>query len=227
MTRLLCIGLVCSLFACGDDGGTTDAGTADTGTADTGTMDSAATDTGAADTGVTDTGAPDTGSGDAAADSAMDGSTACSSDTDCTAGSEWCVGGECVACDNSGSVCDLACGLGWEFYERNGCTPCACAPTNQCTADSGCLGAGKCYAGEFCWDWCPAGDPSCCFGNFCEAPGCTEPPPSGCITRGCAEGSVCQDFATSGVCVGSVCSCSGGSWLCTEDCNGGSCVTPP
>jgi hypothetical protein len=64
------------------------------------------------------------------------------------------------------------------------------------------------------------------MGNLCESVGCPAPPPLGCIARGCPAGTDCQDFATSGVCVSSSCSCSDGSWICTDDCGGGSCVTP-
>ena len=202
-----------ALAGCGDDDGPgTDAG------GDVGTTDTGGTDTGGTDTGGTDTGGADTGGTDG-------GGTACDTDADCTAGEEWCVGGECVECDNGGLVCDIACAFGWETYERNGCFPCACAPTNQCTSDGDCDG-GTCYAGAFCWDWCPAGEPSCCFGNVCSGNGCPGPNPVGCITRGCPEGAECQDFSAGGECVSSNCGCSGGSWVCTDDCGGGSCAFP-
>lgn len=149
----------------------------------------------------------------------------CSSDGDCVTGAEWCVGGSCVACDNSGLVCDIACALsGWTTYERNGCFPCECAPANDCTVDTECAvggGAGRCYAGAFCWDWCPAADPTCCMGNRCAAPGCPEPAAFGCIDRGCPAGATCDPMAG---CAPSSCGCSGGAWLCTADCAGGICI---
>jgi hypothetical protein len=96
---------------------------------------------------------------------------ACSNDADCGYGVEWCVGGACVACDDSGDACGLACSDGWDLYERNGCRACACAPINECIMDGDCPkpadGTPECYAGSLCWDWCPPGEPSCCYGNTC------------------------------------------------------------
>src|SRR5690606_26662498 len=143
-------------------------------------------------------------------------------------GAEWCVEGRCVPCDNSGIACRIACPAGWSLYQRNGCTPCACAPDNECASDADCASVGptaaRCYAGAFCWDWCPPGDPSCCFGNLCGAAGCPAPPPVGCMRRGCPEGQTCE--ATTG-CAPSVCTCDGSTgWSCTDDCSGGTCVTP-
>jgi hypothetical protein len=157
------------------------------------------------------------------ADDNLDGPKPCDNDGDCTSGEEWCEGGFCVPCDNSGLACDIMCTDGWSTYSRNGCSPCECAPVNDCTADGDCTSSGsdpmKCYAGAFCWDWCPEGDPSCCFGNICSPAGCTEPPPTGCFTRGCPEGQSCEHTG----CAPSGCGCSGGSWACDADCGGGTC----
>jgi hypothetical protein len=152
----------------------------------------------------------------------MDGPHGCSTDEDCTFGEQWCVEGECVPCDNTGEVCDLACTHDWVFYTRNGCTPCACAPANECVVDSDCdsgTAIMKCYAGAFCWDWCPENDPSCCYGNVCSADGCPDPNPAGCLTRGCPEDMVCMEEG----CEPSSCYCDGDAWSCTEDCGGGMC----
>jgi hypothetical protein len=163
------------------------------------------------------------------ADDAPDAVTTCSTDEGCAFGSGWCVGGFCVPCDNSGLACDLACLHGWTFYNRNGCTPCDCAPPSACTADSDCISSGsdpmKCYAGARCWDWCPAGDPSCCLGNLCSAAGCVEPPLVGCFVRGCPEGETCTESG----CASTSCICGGMMWPiwgCTYDCGGGTCVGP-
>lgn len=172
---------------------------------------------------------PGTGGAGAMASSSSGGGQggACATDADCLAGSAWCVGGACVPCDNSGPACDIACVEGWTPYERNGCLPCACAPINDCVTDEGCPGPVEgppvqCYAGNFCWDWCPAGDPSCCLGNVCSLAGCSAPVPTGCLTTGCPEDEQCVvDPAT---CASSGCSCDGASWLCTPDCGGGACV---
>jgi hypothetical protein len=148
----------------------------------------------------------------------------CSTDADCIAGEQWCVGGACVACDNSGLACDILCIMGWTTYERNGCYPCACAPMNQCTSDAACGAGEECYAGQFCWDWCPAGEPSCCYGNTCSQAGCADPNPTGCFTTGCPIGEDCVD---AGGCTSSGCFCDGMGWACTDDCGGGTCVATP
>lgn len=145
----------------------------------------------------------------------------CATDADCASGSEWCEGGRCVECDNSGLACRIACPAGWSVYTRNGCSPCACAPENDCTNDGECHTGDKCYAGAFCWGWCPPGDPSCCFGNLCSAPGCAPPPPVGCRERGCPAGERC-DFESG--CTSTGCFCSDAGWACTSDCGGGVCV---
>jgi hypothetical protein len=148
------------------------------------------------------------------------GAKTCTTDADCIAGQQWCDGGTCVTCDNSGLACDLACSKSWQLYTRNGCSPCACAPVNQCVNDADCGAGQKCYAGAFCWDWCPKDDPSCCYGNICSAAGCSPPPPVGCWKRGCPAGQTCLDQG----CSPSSCVCGGSSgWGCTNDCGGGTC----
>jgi hypothetical protein len=153
----------------------------------------------------------------------MGGFDGCSSDGECLAGVEWCESGFCVPCDNTGSACDLTCTQGWSLYERNGCQPCDCAPPNDCTVDGQCPssgpGAGKCYAGNHCWDWCPAGDPSCCFGNQCSMAGCPDPNLAGCMKTGCEPGQQCLNSG----CNPTECTCNGTSWECGSDCAGGEC----
>ena len=128
-----------------------------------------------------------------------------------------------MTCDNGGLTCRIACHEGWNVYIRNGCHPCACAPANQCNADGDCPGSseavGHCYPGAMCWDWCPAGDPSCCFGNLCSLAGCADPHPQGCWSRGCPIGQECADEG----CASSGCGCSESSWVCDADCGGGTC----
>jgi hypothetical protein len=145
----------------------------------------------------------------------------CLTDSDCESGAEWCEGGRCVECDNSGTVCLIRCAPGTSTYMRNGCSPCECAPENECEGDRGCGGLNTCYQGAFCWDWCPPGDPSCCFGNFCSASGCPEPAPVGCVVRGCPRGESC---VVEGSCVTSGCVCMDDGWACQDDCGGGVCV---
>ncbi len=152
------------------------------------------------------------------------GKEVCATDETCTAMGWWCDGGICVECSNAGLSCDLACpgggGQAWWLYQRNGCNPCECAPENECISDAECDSGETCYAGAFCWDWCPPGDPSCCYGNRCSADGCTGESPVGCWTRGCPLGQICEDSG----CESSSCICDGNSWGCTADCNGGTCV---
>jgi hypothetical protein len=151
------------------------------------------------------------------------GAGGCKSDAECAFGKEWCDKGACVACDNSGLACKILCPFEWKLYVRNGCTPCACAPENQCEKDEECkqFFGNHCYAGNFCWDWCPPGDPTCCYGNTCGNAGCTPPSPVGCKKTGCPLGLTC----TEGGCAPSGCACAGGGqWACTDDCGGGTCV---
>jgi hypothetical protein len=96
----------------------------------------------------------------------MPAGAACERDADCAFGSQWCVDGACVDCDNSGTACFLACTEGEELEERNGCHPCNCVPVNECQSDADCS-EGVCQPGQQCLMMCPLGDPSCCYGNQC------------------------------------------------------------
>jgi hypothetical protein len=65
--------------------------------------------------------------------------------------------------------------------------------------------------------------PDGCETCACDTPACPGSNPAGCVVTGCPEGSTCDQ---SRGCVSSSCSCdeSSGSWLCTDDCGGGTCV---
>ena len=211
---LVVAAFVTALSACGDDAATV----ADSGQANV--------DAGVADAGShVDAGAiRDAGAESDAGIEPDAGIPSCSTDSECATGREWCEHGTCVPCDNSGLACYLACQAGWTLYERNGCYPCDCAPEGDCVADADCPEAGqKCWAGLFCWDWCPADDPSCCFGNLCAPTACGAAPPVGCLSRGCPAGQRC-DTATG--CASSACTCDEASatYACTPDCGGGTCV---
>jgi hypothetical protein len=150
----------------------------------------------------------------------------CRTDGDCEEGAEWCVDGECVPCDDTGTACDIGCSQGWDLYSRNGCTACECAPINVCDGSADCAGSPQgevCVPGRFCTDWCPEGDPSCCFGNVCASEDCAaeEPYPHGCFERGCPAGETCEEGAE---CIPTSCECIDDFWICTDDCGGGACV---
>lgn len=51
---------------------------------------------------------------------------------------------------------------------------------------------------------------------------CTMPNPAGCKTTGCPSGQVCVDQGCSAT--SCICSAETGTWACTEDCGGGTCV---
>ena len=62
-----------------------------------------------------------------------------------------------------------------------------------------------------------------CVGGHCQLSACVGPNPAGCMTTGCSEGFVCDPTAG---CAPSGCFCdeTSGSWGCTADCGGGTCV---
>ena len=66
-----------------------------------------------------------------------------------------------------------------------------------------------------------------CSEGFCESAYCFEDNPAGCFQTGCEEGYECEVLPED--CVSSSCFCDEsfniyGSWICTEDCGGGTCV---
>lgn len=139
--------------------------------------------------------------------------TSCASDADCEHGVAWCEGGACVACDNSGLACFLACPDGTALHERNGCHPCECKAVNECASDGECGPGFTCIPGEDCLGWCPAGLASCCHGNRCGFVG------SSCGTDADCTNSVCAD----GLCISYPCTpfvagsgCGAGQW-CLPD----------
>ena len=66
-----------------------------------------------------------------------------------------------------------------------------------------------------------------CNDNICDTAYCIEESPAGCFQTGCEEGYECVVLPDD--CVASSCFCDDslnfyGSWYCTEDCGGGTCV---
>lgn len=116
-----------------------------------------------------DAGAVETGGTDLLLDAVIPDAHigACSTDSDCEPGNQWCTDGTCVDCDNSGLACFLVCPEGESLYERNGCHPCECKAVNQCAFDVDCGPGMACVPGQDCIGWCLVGDPSCCYGNQC------------------------------------------------------------
>jgi len=218
LRSLLALSFVAIFAACGDDDDApapldlgVDAHVADLGT------DASAVDAALGDA------APTLDAHLADGSATLDASGGCTSDSECTSGSEWCVEGACVVCDDSAMLCRIVCEDGWSLYERNGCHPCECAPPNQCVIDADCHTGDKCVAGAFCW--CSAADGSCCQGNTCAAEGCEGAPPVGCVVRGCPMGETCDTRPSKSVCTSTGCTCeAGGTWACTPDCGGGACV---
>lgn len=157
---------------------------------------------------------------------------ACTTDADCQFGLQWCVQGTCQECDNSGLLCKIGCAEGTELPERNGCFPCECTLANACESDNDCDqdGANTCVAGPVCLPWCAFDDPSCCYGNTCQAgpSACDSPNPQACLETGCAPGMVCEPSPLA-VCMASSCTCDEtmGDWGCTKDCVSGVCVETP
>jgi hypothetical protein len=96
-----------------------------------------------------------------------DGATPCATDADCTPGAQWCEENACVDCDNSALLCRIACPEGTGLVTRNECHPCVCEADNACLSDGDCGPSQRCEPGDDCLDWCPDGDPSCCYGNTC------------------------------------------------------------
>ncbi len=113
----------------------------------------------------------------------------CVTDVDCAWGAEWCEGGWCTPCDNSGLVCNLFCSNGF-VAPRNGCQPCECAPATCTWVGSGGCGCGSsCPAGSVC----EAGLGRC-VEDSCANVDCAGPcdPLRGCIAPECATDADCR-----------------------------------
>lgn len=133
--------------------------------------------------------------------------------------------------DGSALVCEIerpACEPGEELAVIDGCWLCVNPASCRPWGEPGCEADADCGLGEVCdpcgTSSCPVCDdcvPACRPGGGALCPG---PDPSGCVTRGCPPGLVCE---IGDACIPSTCICGDdGIWTCTEDCGGGACVEP-
>ena len=92
------------------------------------------------------------------------------------------------------------------------------------------------WLNDDCMQWvcdCMPPPNSICSNGECELTYCDGPNPAGCFQNGCSDGFECIDFGNSDYadfCIASSCSCDEdfiyeSYWMCTEDCNGGTCVS--
>lgn len=125
--------------------------------------------------------------------------------------------------DCSGGVCipdEAMC----EGENPAGCTSNGCDDGEVCVTDTSACVPSACGCDAETGLWLCTSD---CGGGVCgpetETPSCEGENPAGCLTQGCGAGEVCSTSVDA--CIPSACSCDGGgSWLCTSDCGGGSCV---
>ena len=152
----------------------------------------------------------------------------------------------CEICKCKPPVCDpVGCNLfceGGYATGPDGCEICECAPVvcdgpnpagcvvNGCPTDAMCDTTQGCTSSSCSCDaasgsWVCTND---CGGGICVPSGgaCDGPDPSGCSSKGCPMGQICD---TGLGCLPSGCACdvSTGTWGCTADCGGGVCVPDP
>ncbi|WP_437561553.1 hypothetical protein [Sorangium sp. So ce542] len=125
-----------------------------------------------------------------------------------------CGGGTCVPDEPDETACRAPSPAG---CKTNGC------PAGQACVDEGCTPSScGCDAARGVWI-CTAD----CGGGICvpDSDACSDPNPVGCRVQGCPEGQICVDEG----CAPSVCGCDAatGTWYCTDDCGGGTCVRAP
>lgn len=157
---------------------------------------------------------------------------------------------ECESiCDNSGDICE---NIYNDYNELHSNDYTFCEVDNDCIAVWGdcSVGLGGCHyavnqslylneevdslvelwLGSDCIEGvcdCLSLPQAVCNNNVCETAYCNEQNPAGCFQTGCDLGYEC--IVVPDDCVASTCFCDDsfalyGSWICTEDCGGGSCV---
>lgn len=104
-----------------------------------------------------------------------------------------------------------------------GCVNTGCPDGLECTQELGACVPSVCTCHEDSGVWLCSTD---CGGGVCTAPDipCEGENPQGCASTGCPDGEHCMVLPD--VCVPSYCSCDTalGTWRCTLDCHGGTCV---
>ena len=121
------------------------------------------------------------------------------------------------------------------------CVECGAVDVNEIDISGNCEIPVNCFQDPCIDASCPAyPDAECvstycgdCFADFylngelitdCESSACEGPNPAGCFQNGCPDGYECVDDWENS-CVSGTCFCdeADGEWVCTDDCNGGTC----
>ncbi len=106
-----------------------------------------------------------------------------------------------------------------------GCIETGCGEGLVCSTETDACISSACFCDESTGTWLCSAD---CSGGECvpePTPAvCEGENPAGCVTTGCGEGETCSTETEA--CISSACFCDEitGSWVCTSDCSGGSCV---
>ena len=105
--------------------------------------------------------------------------------------------------------------------DPTGCVNTGCEEGFSCDTTKGCAPS-ECWCDGVTGKWGCTAD---CSGGLCvpeDAKECTAPNPVGCLSIGCPKNMICDPELG---CAPSACDCdpATGSWVCTDDCNGGTC----
>ncbi|HWA74643.1 MAG TPA: hypothetical protein VG937_20000 [Polyangiaceae bacterium] len=129
----------------------------------------------------------------------------CRDDSQCPP-QAWCINSQCVPCPPP-----VSCRPPLFQLVRKDCP--WCITTSNCHADPDCGPNGVCYAGTPCPPGCE-GNPACCHGCICGAPGCGPTDGLDCSVVGCPDGYWC-DMPDGPA----TCACVDGLWLCSPSRN--------